>query len=74
MGFNAMLVDLEHALPTSEGRERARRLHELNARTIYPAVRNAFVEASGPASGPTLDAATLRQLSAAMLRRLKLRT
>lgn len=70
MGFNAMLVDLAQRMPTAEGRDRVQRMHALNARTIYPAVRNAFMEVSGPASGPTLDAATLRQLSAATLRRL----
>ncbi len=73
MGFSAMLRDLALRMPTAEGREQAVRLYERNARTVYPAVRNAFVEASGPSSGPLLDRTTLRQLSAATLRRLRIR-
>ncbi len=73
LGFNQMLWDLAQRSPTSQGRDRVLRLHALNARTLYPALRNAFVEASGPESGRTLDAASARQLVAVGLRSLRLR-
>lgn len=73
LGFHDMLVDLVGVLPEGQPRERARTLLALQARTIYPALRNAVVETGGAPAGAALDAATSRQLLAATLRRIGLR-
>lgn len=71
-GFDAVLIALAATVPSDEGRARLARLRELNARTLYPALRNAFIESGVPRSGTLLDRATLRQLAAGTVRRLHL--
>ncbi|MDI1289570.1 MAG: glycosyltransferase family 2 protein [bacterium] len=73
LGFNEMLMDLSQRMPSTDGRARARKLYKRNARTLYPALRNYFVDVGGLESGPVLDSSTIRQLAAALLRRMKLR-